>query len=283
MSNLRKKLEGKKSKLSTSGKIEDHPVKQLYDHGDFKIIPLELIKPDPDQPRKVFNEDALEELSNSIVSNGVLQPIIVRVDESNNIWLIAGERRYRASKKAGLEEIPAIISKGKPAEIALIENIQREDLNPIEEAQAYQRMIDTFNYTQEQLSKIVGKGRSTIVETLSINKLPDQIKSECLNSDIPKRSLVEIVKAKKKDDMFKLFDSLKAGLYNKEILREKRNKKPVKSKAKTLILKEQLIKKIDAALKEFKKSNINLLNDHEKIEVLNKYGEFKEFVDDLFT
>jgi ParB family chromosome partitioning protein len=151
----------------------------------------------------------MAELTESVRQKGVLQPVIVRQDEQGQFWLVAGERRFRAAKSAELSTIPAMITKGNPAEIALIENIQREDLKPIEEAEAYDRMIKEYNYTQEKLSQVIGKARSTITEILSLNRLTDEIKTECRRADISKRVLIEIAKQKNPEDMASLFDRVK--------------------------------------------------------------------------
>ncbi len=132
------------------------------------------------QPRKHFNKESLEELSNSIKERGVIQPIIVRPDKnSEGIYeIIAGERRWIASQNAGLHEVPVIIfnvDDAKSLEFAIVENVQRQDLNPIEESQGYKRLIDEFNYNQEKVSKFAGKSRSYIANSLRLLSLPDEI------------------------------------------------------------------------------------------------------------
>lgn len=276
MSNIRKKLEGKTSKLSITEKTIDHPAKINHLNGDFKIIPLEFIKPDPNQPRKIFDTAKMEELTNTVLQHGVLQPIIVRVgDTEDEIWLIAGERRYRAALKAGLTEIPAIISKGNPAEIALIENVQREDLNPIEEANSYKRMIDEFKYTQEQLAIVVGKGRSTITEILSLNNLSEEIKTECLSLNIPKRNLIELAKINNSKQLVSLFNKLKKGLINRDDIK-KRNTKTIK-------LKDKIISKLKIILKDMEKSDLDSLIDQDKIDILGAFGELSVFIEKKFS
>ncbi|MDR0844582.1 MAG: ParB/RepB/Spo0J family partition protein [Tannerella sp.] len=141
-------------------------------------IELSKIEPNPDQPRTVFEDEALEELTASIRSYGVIQPITLKEIGPNKYLIIAGERRYRAALKAGLERIPAYIKTAADedvAEIALIENIQREDLNAIEIALAYHKLIDANGFTQEQLSERVGKKRATIANYLRLLKLPAEI------------------------------------------------------------------------------------------------------------
>jgi len=145
-------------------------------------IKINEIEPRRDQPRKNFDEESIQLLADSISIHGVLQPIIVREnsDFPNTYEIIAGERRWRAAKMAGLSEIPAITVDGddlKVAQIALVENVQRENLNPVEEAFAYQALVDRFGLTQEQLSKEVGKSRSAIANMLRLIDLPDEVLS----------------------------------------------------------------------------------------------------------
>ena len=132
------------------------------------------------QPRKVFNQESLQELTNSIKQNGVIQPIIVRKDKNlvGKFEIIAGERRWLASQNAGLHEIPVVIldvNDEKSLEFAIVENIQRQDLNAIEEAQGYQRLLDEFSYNQEKLAKFIGKSRSYIANSLRLLSLPKEV------------------------------------------------------------------------------------------------------------
>ncbi|MDL2214866.1 ParB/RepB/Spo0J family partition protein [Dysgonomonas sp. OttesenSCG-928-M03] len=141
-------------------------------------IELSKIQPNPDQPRHIFDEEALNELATSIKQLGVIQPITLRKIDDDNYQIIAGERRYRASLIAGLESVPAYVKTAEDEnvmEMALIENIQREDLNSIEIALAYQNLIETYNLTQEQLSERIGKKRTTISNYLRLLKLPAEI------------------------------------------------------------------------------------------------------------
>ena len=132
------------------------------------------------QPRKHFGKDNLEELTNSIKEQGVIQPIVVRPDKvnTNKYEIIAGERRWLAAQNAGLHEVPVVIlnvDDVKSLEFAIVENVQRQDLNPIDEARGYQRLIDEFNYNQEKLSKFIGKSRSYIANSLRLLGLPDDV------------------------------------------------------------------------------------------------------------
>lgn len=151
------------------------------------ILKLSMIDPKSDQPRKYFDKEALEELSSSIKENGLLQPILVREYGEGRYQIIAGERRFRASKLAELEEIPAIIldrDDRKVAELSLIENIQREDLNPIEEALAYRALANEYGLTQEELSEKVGKSRSAIANSTRLLDLPEDVLEMVANGDI---------------------------------------------------------------------------------------------------
>ena len=138
------------------------------------------IVPNKYQPRKNFDEDSLEDLTNSIKQRGILQPIIVRQSNNNNskFEIIAGERRWLAAQKAGLHEVPVVITEAddlRSLEFAIVENVQRSDLTPLEEAQGYKRLIDEFNYDQEKVSKFIGKSRSYITNSLRILTLPDDV------------------------------------------------------------------------------------------------------------
>lgn len=144
------------------------------------LCPVEQIRPNPDQPRKRFDEQSLESLAVTIKEKGVLQPLLVR-RVGNRYELIAGERRLRAAKKAGLEEVPVLIREAEESdrlELSVLENIQREDLNPIEEARAYKQMLDRLELTQEELARRVGKDRSSVANTVRLLQLPREIQED---------------------------------------------------------------------------------------------------------
>ena len=151
------------------------------------ILKLSMIDPKSDQPRKYFDKEALEELASSIKENGLLQPILVREYGEGRYQIIAGERRFRASKLAELDEIPAIIldrDDRKVAELSLIENIQREDLNPIEEALAFKALAEEYGLTQEELADKVNKSRSAIANSTRLLDLPTEVLEMVANGDI---------------------------------------------------------------------------------------------------
>ena len=150
-------------------------------------IPIEFLHPNKNQPRKLFDEEKIDELSQSIKQKGLILPILVKKIDENNYQIIAGERRGRASQKAGLHDVPVIIKNlddKEILEIALIENMQREDLNPIEEAEGIARLQDEFKYTQEELSNILGKSRPQISNTIRLLKLPQKVKEFVQNKTL---------------------------------------------------------------------------------------------------
>lgn len=171
-------------------------------------LKISLVDPKSDQPRKYFDKEALEELSNSIKENGLLQPILVReYGESGRYQIIAGERRFRACKLAGLTEIPAIVldrDDRAAAQIALIENIQREDLNPLEEALAYKSLKDEYDMTQEELSERVGKSRSAIANSIRLLDLPEEILTMVAAKELSAGHARTLLGVKDKEDMILL-------------------------------------------------------------------------------
>ncbi|MEK6548732.1 MAG: ParB/RepB/Spo0J family partition protein [Nitrospirota bacterium] len=156
------------------------PVGNAAGRDEIEDVPLSLVSPNPFQPRRVFDEAELEELANSVKAKGVLQPILVRKLGDGGFELIAGERRWRAAKIAGLKKIPAIIRPATDAEameMALIENLQRKDLNPMEAARAYQRLMKEFGLTQEAVSRTLGKERSSIANTVRLLALQSDVQT----------------------------------------------------------------------------------------------------------
>ena len=197
-------------------------------------IKISMVDPKSDQPRKSFDREALEELANSILENGLLQPILVREYANGRYQIIAGERRFRACKIAGLSEIPAIIldrDDRKVAEIALIENIQREDLNPIEEAMAYKALIEEYNLTQEELSAKVGKSRSAIANTMRLLELPKIVLDLVAEGKLSAGHARTLLGLKSKEDMMLLAkrvveEDLSVRKLEEEVKRANKPKKP---------------------------------------------------------
>lgn len=170
----------------------DKPMKRIID------IDIQQVHPSSYQPRQEFDAEKLQDLANSIREKGVIQPIVVRRNQQGRYELIAGERRWRAANLLKLNKIPAIIKDVDDEEsmqLSLIENIQREDLNPVEQAQAYKKLIDKFGFTQERIAQTMGKARVTITNILRILKLPDEIREALKNNQLSfghARALLEI-------------------------------------------------------------------------------------------
>ncbi len=196
-------------------------------------LKISMIDPKSDQPRKYFDKEALEQLSASIAENGVLQPILVRKYGDERYQIIAGERRFRASKLAGLSEIPAIVLEKddkKSAEIAIIENVQREDLNPLEEALGYKALADDYGMTQEELSQRVGKSRSAIANTLRLLDLPDEILTLVASRELSAGHARTLLGVRDRDNMILLAqraveDDLSVRVLEEEVKRINKPKK----------------------------------------------------------
>jgi ParB family chromosome partitioning protein len=196
------------------------------------MLPLDLIEPNGDQPRTQLGN--IEELAASIREKGVLEPILVRVVGPNRYQIISGERRFRAASLAGLEEIPAIeldVDDREQLEIALIENIQRKDLTPFEEAEGFYVLQQKFGYTHEKISQIIGKSRTTITETLAINEIPDRIRVICREAGISSKSvLVQVARAESEEAMEQVVRAYAAGELSRQDLRRRTASKPEPAK-----------------------------------------------------
>ncbi len=199
------------------------------------MMKITKIEPNREQPRKHFDEEALQELANSIKQYGLISPILVQ-DRKEYYEIIAGERRWRAAKIAGLKEVPVIIrnySEREIAEIALIENVQREDLNPIEEAMGYKRLIEEFELKQEEVAECVSKSRSAITNSMRLLKLPEEVQKLLVNGEISvghARALLAIEDNEKQIEIAK--EIIKNNLSVREVEKLVKNlDKPIKEKA----------------------------------------------------
>lgn len=180
-------------------------------------IPLDQIEPNADQPRSLFDEDALKELAVSIHEIGIIQPITLRQIAENRFQIIAGERRWRASQMAGLKSIPAYIrtiDDESVMEMALVENIQREDLNAIEIALAYQNLIEQYHLTQDKLSEKIGKNRATIANYLRLLKLPAQVQMAIQNKEMDQGHARALLGLRQPSEQVKLFKEIKEHGYS---------------------------------------------------------------------
>ena len=174
-----------------------------------RMIPIELIEPNPNQPRQQMGD--LSELTASIREKGILEPIIVR-RKGDRYQIISGERRYQAAVQAKLTEVPCVerdVDDRETVELALVENLQRKDLTPFEEAEALSQLVSTYEYTHEELAKHIGKSRSTITEMLSLASMPDEVKKLCRLADITSKSLlIQIVRQESAEKMVSLIEKI---------------------------------------------------------------------------
>src|SRR5579871_4872324 len=191
-----------------------------------RMIPVDQIRPDPDQPRKSLGD--LRDLTESVREKGVLEPLLVRfVAHEDCYYIISGERRYHASRAAGLREVPCIekdVDDGETMEIALIENLQRKDLTPFEEADGVQALADRFQLTHEDIAGRISKSRSSITESLSLRTIPDEVKAQCIeNGVLSKSQLLQVARQPTEAKMRDLVRRFALGLVNREQARAERN------------------------------------------------------------
>jgi ParB family transcriptional regulator, chromosome partitioning protein len=198
-------------------------------------VPLERISANPYQPRKTFDERSIDELARSVREHGIVQPLVVTRTSDNRYRLIAGERRFRAAQKAGLQSVPVVVKEllkeSDALQIALIENIQREDLNPIEEANAYHQLHDEFGLTQEEISRRVGKERSTVANFLRLLKLPEPVKKLLASGQLSMghaRALLSLDSAKKQEHLAERVVKSGLNVRQTEVLASESGSKPVK-------------------------------------------------------
>ncbi len=238
-------------------------------------IALSQIIANPDQPRRTFDEEALEELADSIREHGVISPITLRDNGDGSYMIIAGERRYRASKLAGLEQIPAYIRTAKDEQVmewALIENIQREDLDAIEIALAYQRLMDDYNLTQERMSERVGKKRATVANYLRLLRLPAEIQVGIKEKKIDMghaRAILAAPSAERQLDLYQRI--LREGLSVRKVealaQEEKKEKKPATPKSNSYsTLQKEISKKSGFAVKIQENKIIIAFNDDNELQ-----------------
>lgn len=249
-------------------------------------IPVDEIRPNPYQPRKVFNDEALKELSSSIKQHGVFTPILVK-KSIQGFDLIAGERRLRASKLAGLKDIPAIIvdfDDQEMMEIALLENIQREDLNVIEEAKAYEKLIQRLGYTQEQLAHRVGKSREHITNLLRLLKLPEDVQEYVVSKQLSMGHVRALLGLKTEANMRKVAkQAIDQGLSVRkveQIVKDTNNKKTIEKPKEDIYVKVAKEK-----LQEFFQTSVSISKNaisihYENKEDLNRVLELLNLVEE---
>lgn len=207
---------------------DSHFVEELAQRageGIGRMIPAELITSNHDQPRAALGD--LSDLTASIATHGILEPLLVRRrTEGHGYELIAGERRFHAALEVGLQEVPCLLLEAgdrEALEIALIENLQRRDLSPFEEADGFQTLIDKYHYTHDQVAKALGRSRVTITETLHLLRIPESLRTRCRHADITAKGLLlEIARAGDPDTMSALLDQLISGEIDRDALRHLR-------------------------------------------------------------
>ncbi len=251
---------------------------------DVKKIKITQIEPNKTQPRRDFDEEKIQELSESIKEYGVLQPIVVKLNKNGFYTIIAGERRWRASRMAGLKEIPAVIkdvSEKTEKEITLIENIQRENLNSLEEAAGIKELIDVYGLTQEEVAKKIGRSRTAVTNTLRLLNLPDEIKEMLKQGKISQghaRALLslenkvlaqEIAKKVIAEDM----SVRKLESYIASLLKEKKPKKPTKEEIEI----QRNIKALEESLSSELGTKIKIINKKNKGKIEIPYYSTEDF------
>jgi ParB family chromosome partitioning protein len=226
-----------------------------------RMIPLDKIRPNPDQPRKTLGE--LRDLTASIKEKGVLEPLLVRfVPRDDTYYIISGERRYHAATAAGLLEVPCIekiADDGETLEIALIENLQRKDLTPFEEADGLQRLAEQFSYTHEDIARRISKARSSVTETLSLRNIPDSLRRRCLDRGITSRSL--LLQIARQPDPKKMAETLqrivRGGLTRDEARKERREEKTAGPRPQPFIFNYQPENESFRLRVQFRKSHVS--------------------------
>ena len=252
--------------------IEETIVDEAKRNNEVVELSLDELRPNPYQPRKIFDDEALNELASSIKEHGVFQPIIVK-KTIKGYDIVAGERRFRASKKAGLSTIPAIIQDFSDEEmmnIALLENLQREDLTAIEEANAYKTMLDSSNITQEELANRVGKSRSHVTNILGLLKLPKTVQDLVLYNKLSMGHARVLSKLEDKNQIEELADRVVSdGLSVRELENLSSNEEIKKATPIVRTKKENEFKDVEKMLKEKLGTNVKIKNNKINISFTN--------------
>ncbi|MBE1556517.1 nucleoid occlusion protein [Sporosarcina limicola] len=225
------------SRFFGSGEKEEPPqISGVRQQEIIEQVEIDSIVPNKYQPRTVFSEEKIEELARTIHTHGVIQPIVIRKINGNQYEIIAGERRYRAMKKLGWTEVPAIIRElddKETASIALIENLQREELTAIEEAYAYKKLLELHSLTQEALAQRLGKGQSTVANKLRLLKLPEDIKNAIMRKELSERHARALIPLKDSDLQLQLY---------KEVIEHQLNVKQLENRIQQLLNPEEEVK-----------------------------------------
>ena len=256
--------------------LEPKKGKDKNDDNGYSLIDINLIKSNKSQPRKLFDDEKIMELAESIKSNGIIQPLILRKDKDEYI-IVAGERRWRAAKYIGIKEIPAVImdlTEKQILEISLIENIQREDLNSIEEAIAYKKLITDFDLTQEQLSKRIGKSRVAITNTMRLLNLSEDVQQYIIEGVISEghgRALLAITDSKLQCELAQNVIDDKLSVRELEFLIRKLKTKSEPSKSKAKKETNPYYKEVIEKLENYFGTKVNVTNKNNKGKIEIEY------------
>lgn len=247
-------------------------------------IPIEQLHPNPDQPRTHFSDDEIAELSASIRDKGVLQPLLVRPAPGGDGWqIIAGERRWRASQKAGLKTIPVLVRElddGQVLEIAIVENVQREDLNPVEEARAYRTLMERFNRTQDVVAGVVGKSRSHVANTLRLLALPDPVLDHVLAGRLSAGHARALITAPNPDELADTIIKSGLSVRQTEALARQAAEGPKTAKAKPAIDRSADTVALEQDLGDALGLKVEVRDKGGKGELVIRYGALEQ-LDDL--
>lgn len=226
-----------------------------------RMIPLDKIRPNPDQPRKTLGD--LKDLTASVKEKGVLEPLLVRfVPREDTYYIISGERRYHAATSAGLREVPCIekiADDGETLELGLIENLQRKDLTPFEEADGLHRLAEQFSYTHEEIARKISKARSSVTETLTLRNIPDSLRRRCIEKGIVSRSLLlQIARQSDAKKMAETFQRIaRGGLTRDEARKERREQKGAGPRPQPFIFNFQPQSETFRLRLQFRKSQVS--------------------------
>ncbi len=256
------------------GDFDETPV----ENSPYQRLPIYKVEPNPGQPRQDFDEEALQELSDSISEHGIIQPLTVRETGTGYYQIIAGERRWRAARMAGLTEVPAVIIEAddqKATELALIENLQRQDLNPVEEALGYQTLMEQYSMTQEAASQRVGKSRSAVANALRLLNLPDAILLDLREGKLTAghaRAILSVKSEKKQLEAAQKIMALGLSVRQAELLCGNMNREPAKEAPVTL--KVDYVAECEKSLSKHLGRGVKIVNGKRKGRFeLEFYGE----------
>ena len=252
-----------------------------FDKFNTNLTPIHLLKPNQFQPRKKFNQEKLNDLATSIRARGIIQPIAVRKLSDDRFEIIAGERRWRAAQIANIHEVPTVLLRADDelaAEFAVLENVQREGLNPLEEADGYQTLIDKFSYTQDKIAEMIGKSRAYITNTLRLKKLPKEIQNMVIDGLLTAGHARSLIDVQNNIKLAKVIINKNLSVRQSELLSKKTNPLQINLKAKNI---DPNVKDLQNSLElktgmkvsiDYKKNNTGKITfEYKNLDQLNKF------------